>query len=109
MSQKIEEALQILKDFRLPSAQLNERSALCLLALVEILPGSSWKNANQRLIGVTPIMEFAKEYYKKHYAPNSRETFRRFTLHQFVEAGIVEYNPDNLSRPTNSPKAVYHI
>ncbi len=106
---KLEQALQILKDLRLPSAQINERSALCLLALTDIQPDSDWKDAKQRLIGVTPIMEFVKEKYNKLYAPNSRETFRRFTLHQFVEAGIVEYNPDDLSRLTNSPKAVYHI
>lgn len=109
MHVKLEQALQILKDLRLPSAQINERSALCLLALTDIQPDSDWKDAKQRLIGVTPIMEFAKEKYDKLYAPNSRETFRRFTLHQFVEAGIAEYNPDDLSRPTNSPKAVYHI
>ena len=109
MQNKIDEALQILKDLRLPKAQINDRSALCLLALVEILPESQWMDAKQRLIGVTPIMEFSKAYYEKEYAPNSRETFRRFTLHQFVEAGIAEYNPDDLSRPTNSPKAVYHI
>lgn len=109
MHVKLEQALQILKDLRLPSAQINERSALCFLALTDIQPDSDWKDAKQRLIGVTPIMEFAKEKYDKLYAPNSRETFRRFTLHQFVEAGIAEYNPDDLSRPTNSPKAVYHI
>ncbi len=65
MSQKIEEAIQILTDFRLPAAQLNERSALRLLALTEIMPDSNWSDAKQRLIGVTPIMEFAKEFYKK--------------------------------------------
>src|SRR3972149_9954025 len=43
------------------------------------------------------------------YAPNSRETFRRFTMHQFIQAGLVLYNPDKLDRSTNSPKAVYQI
>ncbi len=30
-------------------------------------------------------------------------------MHQFVQAGISLYNPDNPQRPVNSPKAVYQI
>ena len=41
--------------------------------------------------------------------PFSRETFRRQTVHQLVAAGIALYNPDDPSRPVNSPKAVYQI
>src|SRR5262249_47385722 len=40
---------------------------------------------------------------------NTRETFRRQTMHQFVQAGIALYNPDDETRPVNSPKAVYQI
>lgn len=54
-------------------------------------------------------MEFAREHYGKRYAPNTRETFRRQTIHQFVDAGIALYNPDDPTRPVNSPKAVYQI
>jgi hypothetical protein len=54
-------------------------------------------------------MEFALKEYGRKYAPNSRETFRRQTIHQFVEAGLALYNPDSPSRPVNSPKAVYQI
>ncbi len=60
-------------------------------------------------MGITPIMEWAREHYKKDYAPNSREKFRRQTMHQFVDAGIALYNPDNPSRPVNSPAAVYQV
>lgn len=60
-------------------------------------------------MGITPIMEWAREHYQKEYAPNSRETVRRFTMHQFVQAGIAVYNPDVPSRPVNSPKAVYQV
>ncbi|MDD1617832.1 MAG: BsuBI/PstI restriction endonuclease, C-terminal, partial [Methylococcaceae bacterium NSP1-2] len=38
-----------------------------------------------------------------------RETFRRQTMHQFVDAGIALYNPDKPDRPVNSPKAVYQV
>jgi len=30
-------------------------------------------------------------------------------MHQFIQAGIALYNPDEPSRPVNSPKAVYQI
>ncbi|MGM1295147.1 BsuBI/PstI family type II restriction endonuclease, partial [Enterobacter hormaechei] len=43
------------------------------------------------------------------YAPNTRETFRRQTLHQFCDGGIAIYNPDKPDRPVNSPKACYQI
>jgi type II restriction enzyme len=51
----------------------------------------------------------AQRYREKPYAPNSRETIRRFTLHQFVQAGLVLYNADKPDRPVNSPKAVYRL
>ena len=55
------------------------------------------------------MMQFARENYNKEYAPNTRETFRRFSMHQLVEAGIALYNPDKPDRPVNSPHAVYQI
>lgn len=105
----INDALQILIHLGLPCAQQNERSALCLLALLDLAPGKKWKQASSPLIGITPIMDWAKEHYQTTYAPNTRETFRRQTMHQFVAAGIALYNPDDPARPTNSPNAVYQI
>lgn len=54
-------------------------------------------------------MDWSREHYNKNYAPNLRETFRRQTMHQFVDAGIALYNPDKPDRPVNSPKAVYQV
>ena len=106
---KLEEAIEILKKFGMPSEQQNERTAYCLLSLLNVTPEKAWKNAENPLVGITPMMTFSKEYYNKIYAPNSRETFRRFSTHQLVQAGIVLYNPDKPNRPVNSPKAVYQI
>ena len=55
------------------------------------------------------MMDYFKDHYGKTYAPNTRETVRRQTVHQFMEAGLVVINPDDPSRPVNSPKAVYRI
>ncbi|WP_296013162.1 BsuBI/PstI family type II restriction endonuclease [uncultured Treponema sp.] len=109
ISEKIEQATDILEKFGMPSAQLNDRTAYCLLALLNVTPEKSWENIENPLIGITPMMDFTKINYQKEYAPNSRETFRRFSVHQLVQAGIVLYNPDDSSRPVNSPKAVYQI
>ena len=106
---KVDEALEILKLLDFPRTQQNDRSALTLLALVDLKPGAPWAGASAPLKGITPIMDFARDHYGKEYAPNSRETFRRFTMHQFVQAGLAVENPDRLDRPTNSPKWCYQI
>lgn len=107
--QKVTEALSILRDLGLPRAQQGERSALTLLALLELRPESDWADARQPLQGVTQMMGFFAEHYGKRYAPNSRETVRRQTLHQFLDAGLVLINPDKPDRPTNSGQTVYQI
>jgi adenine-specific DNA-methyltransferase len=106
---KIEEAIHILKELGFPSSQQNERSGLTLLALLNLKPKDKWSAAQAKLIGITPIMDFCKEHYGRIYAPNTRETFRRFTMHQFVMAGLVIENPDQPDRPINSPKWCYQI
>lgn len=106
---KIKEAIDILTQFALPRAQLNERTAYCLLALLDMTAEKAWQQAEKPLVGITPMMEFARDSYGREYAPNTRETFRRFSMHQMVQAGIALYNPDAPDRPTNSPKAVYQI
>ncbi len=94
----------------MPKGQLNDRSALCLLAIAGITPQLPWSAAEAPLIGITPIMEFAGEHYMDEpYAPNTRETIRRQSMHQFCDAGIAIYNPDDPGRAVNSPKAVYQI
>lgn len=108
-AEKLSEALEIVTCFGLPRAQQNERSALCLLALCAMEPQKDWKQAEAPLIGITPIMDWARTHYQKNYAPNTRETVRRQTMHQFVDAGIALYNPDEPERAVNSPKAVYQI
>jgi adenine-specific DNA-methyltransferase len=106
---KIDDAIKIITELGFPSEQQNERSALTLLALLEISPNGSWGNGQQNLLGVTPIMDWCRDVYGKEYAPNSRETFRRQTLHQFLDGGLCLYNPDKPDRAVNSPKACYQI
>ncbi|MCK4343240.1 MAG: restriction endonuclease [Phycisphaerae bacterium] len=106
---RIDEAKEILASLGLPPKQRNERSALTLLALAHVGPKGSWKNTQQPLLRIWDIMGFMRERYGKDYAANSRETIRRQTIHQFEQARIVDRNPDEPSRPTNSGKTVYAL
>jgi len=108
-TRRIQEAIEVLRELGFPPAQLNERSALALLSLLDLKPHEPWAEARAPLMGITPMMEFFARHYARRYAPNTRETVRRYSVHQFVQACLIVANPDEPSRPTNSPKAVYQI
>lgn len=109
MHRNVADALKILKLLGLPSAQQGEQTAFCLLAVLDLQPGKTWKRAQAPLMGITPIMEWVSKHYGKRYAPNTRETIRKSAMHTFVHAGIVLENPDKPDRPINSPNWVYQI
>ena len=106
---KTDEALGIIKALGLPRQQQNERSYLTLLALANIKPEGKWADTEQPLLRIVDIMEFMRQEYGRDYAPNSRETVRRQTIHQFEQARIVDRNRDDPSRPTNSGKTAYSL
>jgi adenine-specific DNA-methyltransferase len=106
---RIDEARDVLAALGFPKQQLQERSALTLLALLDIRPGLGWSDARDPLIGISPMMDFFREHYGKSYAPNSRETVRRQTVHQFLDAGLIVSNPDKPDRATNSGQTVYQV
>ncbi len=109
IKQRIRDALRILQDLGVQRGQLNERSALTLLALLDLAPGTNWSAATSPLRGVSEMMAWMRENYGRSYAPNTRETIRRFTLHQFEQMGLVHENPDQPDRPVNSPNYVYQV
>src|ERR1051325_5543559 len=54
-------------------------------------------------------MVWMRKNYGKNYKPNSRETIRRQTLHQFEQARLIDRNPDDPARPTNSGDTRYQL
>lgn len=106
---KVEQAIKIICDLGFPTDQQNERSALTLLALLNLKKEKEWNEIENSLWGIKGMMDWFRDFYDKDYAPNSRETIRRFTLHQFVDGGLCLLNPDNPSRPVNSPHTCYQI
>lgn len=108
VKRKSDEALAVLKALGMPREQQNERSALTLLALLGLKPDTPWTAATSPMMGITPMMDYFAAHFGKQYAPNSRETVRRFTVHQFEDAGLIVKNPDK-PRAVNSPDNVYQI
>ncbi len=107
---KIEEAQVILKALGLPPQQQNDMAALTFLALCGLRPDDTWASATRRSLTITKgVMAFVAREYGRQYAPNTRETFRRQVLHQFIQARVVDYNPDEPGLPTNSPRAHYAL
>jgi adenine-specific DNA-methyltransferase len=106
---KLEQVRTFLKALGLPPAQYNDRSALVFLALANIKPDDDWKSAQAPLLPTVVIMQFLRDFYDKDYKPNSRETIRRQTLHQFEQARIVDRNRDDKTRATNSKDNNYSL
>ena len=94
----------------MPTAQHNQMAGMTLIALCGLTPDTPWSTAERRPCTVTKgIMDYLKEHFDTDYAANTRETFRRQVLHQFVQGGIAEYNPFEPDLPTNSPRAHYAV
>lgn len=108
-STKVSQALELLQMIGIPREQQNERSALTLLALADIKSRKPWKSAAAPLRRITEMIDWMREHYEVHYAPNTRETIRRQTVHQFVQHGLLLENPDKPDRPINSPNWCYQL
>jgi adenine-specific DNA-methyltransferase len=106
---KISQALDVLRTLEMPRQQQNERSALTLLSLLDMKASTPWSRASSPMRGITEMMDYFAEHFGVKYAPNTRETVRRQTIHQFMQAGLVVANPDNPGRPVNSPDNRYQI
>lgn len=106
---KLEQAKEILKALGLPSQQYNDRSGWVFLALANVRAEDDWNTAMAPLLPTVSIMDFIRTEYDKDYKPNSRETIRRQTLHQFDQAQIVDRNRDDPARATNSKDNNYSL
>jgi hypothetical protein len=54
-AKRISEAMRILQGLKVPREQQNERSALTLLALLDMKPGKQWIEAESPLLGITEM------------------------------------------------------
>ncbi len=106
---RLAQAQLILGELGLPDRQQNELAGYTLLALAQIGPRDKWSSATKPLLRTHDILAFLRTVHSKEYAPNTRETFRRQALHQFEQARVVDRNPDDPTRPTNSGLTCYAL
>lgn len=108
-SSTVESARFLLAELGFDRPQTNERSARTLLALARLGPDDTWADATSPMLGTLAIISWIADKFGFRYAPNSRETIRRKTLHQFADALLIVVNPDDPDRPTNSDKTCYQL
>lgn len=93
---KIEEAVSILKTLGLPVAQQNERSALTLLALLDLEKDTSWHESKKRTIRIHDIIVFIQE----NYATLKDCTARRIYVSVFPDFREFKRHIDNIAWET---------
>ncbi len=106
---KLEEAKEILKALGMPKQQQNDRSAYVFLSLAGLKETDDWSEASLNSMRTVDMMEFMGSHYGKIYKPNSRETIRKESVHQFCDGAIAVRNEDDEERATNSPKYSYRL
>lgn len=107
--ERIAEALDVLQQFGMPNEQLNDRTAICLLALLDLPKNKAWKEADNPRLGIRAILDFAREKLGHNYAENTRESIRKYSVKQLVAAGILLHNPDKPDRAVNSSDNCYQV
>lgn len=73
--------------------------------MADIDEQSTWDRSTNNWIRIHDIIQFVNTNYRKKYAENSRETFRKQAIQHFMQAGIIENN----GKATNSPNFRYRI
>ena len=105
----LEEAKDILRQFGFPEGQTNDISGRTLLALTQQTANTNWADSTNPRLRVRAMLDWMREYLDYPIAENSRESVRRFVLHQFVDAGFCLINDDDPDRAVNSPNTNYRL
>ncbi|MFI6862353.1 BsuBI/PstI family type II restriction endonuclease [Streptomyces sp. NPDC050421] len=114
---RLEEATRILAAIGMPRKQQNLRTALVLLSMFNLRPTQEWAEAGSNTLGISACMDWMAEHYpdipkgKKdptRYAPNSRESVRKLSVHPLIRAGVIVKNSDAPNRATNDQNNRYH-
>jgi hypothetical protein len=96
---KVDEAQEILKALGLPKAQQSEKAAYTLLALTNMTERKVWRSAAQARVRIHDVIRYAAEVFRKPYAENTREDFRRRVIDQFLHASVVERHANSPNDP----------
>ncbi|BDM66839.1 hypothetical protein HEK616_03260 [Streptomyces nigrescens] len=106
---RLREARELLRILGFLDEATGERSGLIFLSLLNLTPDRDWHQVERPVRQTVDAMRWIGEFYGVHYKPNTRETIRRRTLHEFREKALIVWNPDNPNRPINSPKWCFQL
>jgi type II restriction enzyme len=108
-SKKVEEAINLLTKFNIPKMYLNDAMGVSLLALLNLNSTLNWNKSENKMMRIHDIIEYVNKTFIKTFAENSREQIRKRVIRVLEQSAIVERNPDDPTRATNSGKTVYQI
>jgi type II restriction enzyme len=106
---RLAEAQAILRSLGFDGPRSNVRSGRTLLALAQLDADRPWSATQNPMLGLRAILDWMRNHLDEPIAENSRESVRRQSLHQFIEAGLVVYNEDDPARATNSSLNNYKL
>lgn len=95
----------LLAKLNMPVSQQGTLCCMTLLAMAKLKKKTPWSEATNDWIRIHDIITFIAANYKRVYAENSRETFRKQAMHPFRTAALIEDN----GKATNSPNYRYRI
>lgn len=102
---KVGEARILLKMAGVPKTQQADICCYVLLAMTDMKPDMSWKEARNEWICIHDIIQFSNAFYGTTYAENSQETILKEVMDRFRMAALIEDN----GKETNSPDYRYRI
>ena len=109
LEKRLKEAEEFLQALGFDAQRSNLRSCRTLLALLKLNANTPWAKATNPALGIRGIADWIRDELAHDYAENSRESIRRFTVHQFLAAGLITMNEDDPARPRNSANTNYKI
>lgn len=109
IEKRVTQAQDILKAFGFDEIRCNSRSAYTLLSLLGLKEKTPWKKSTNEPLGISGLMDWMGKHWANEYKTGTRESVRKHTIHQFVEAGFVAINESDPNRPVNSPSTSYNI
>ena len=74
----IKQAQELLEELGMDAERYNERSAMTFLALAHMDGDTKWEDATGEMYTTRQIMDWIRDRLGTEYAPNTRETIRRF-------------------------------
>ena len=113
---ELNEVKNILISLGMPETLYNPRCVMAFTAITEAVAGK-WNKISEGYKGTHDIITYINDHYPNKagldtsgYSENSRETFRKYTIYPWIEAGILEGKPGlSTNDKYNSYRLTSHV